>query len=97
MALIALLEFRLDPAALDVADEIIRETLRVTRAFDGCEDLQVLREAGDPTRVVVYERWESAEKDAAYRAFRASPEGASRLREVVAAPPTLTMYELFEV
>lgn len=34
-----------------------------------------LRSSEDPTRVLVVERWESDAADAAYRRWRASPEG----------------------
>ena len=42
------------------------------------------------THVVVVEHWESLEADDAYRAWRATPEGASDLRTLLAEPPTLT-------
>jgi hypothetical protein len=35
--------------------------------------------------VVIYETWESIEHDGAYRAWRATPEGASDLGSILAA------------
>ncbi len=41
---------------------------------------------------MVVERWESVEADAAYRTWRATPQGASRLKTLLAGPPGLTTF-----
>jgi quinol monooxygenase YgiN len=84
------------PDSLEGAPEILRATLTDTRAFPGCLGLTVLNDSADPTHVVVYETWESLEHDRAYRAWRASPEGASDLGTLLAAPPTLTLFTVAE-
>jgi len=94
MAIAALLDLKLAGDTLPEAGPIIHETLEVTRAFDGCISCDVLVDAEDATHYLVYELWESAEADAAYRAFRATPAGRSRLPEVLAAPPTLTKFTI---
>ena len=38
-----------------------------------------------------FESWASVEADAAYRAFRATPEGRSELGSIVTAAPVLTV------
>ncbi|GAC1324391.1 MAG: hypothetical protein NVSMB16_17030 [Acidimicrobiales bacterium] len=50
----------------------------------------MLIDTADETHVVLIERWDSAESDAAYRAWRSTPEGASRLRTILAGAPRLT-------
>ena len=67
MPLTALLELRLKPDMLDAAYATVRVTLADTRQFPGCEGVDVLVDRDDRTHIVVYERWESAEADAAYR------------------------------
>ncbi|MEU2349570.1 antibiotic biosynthesis monooxygenase family protein [Modestobacter sp. NPDC049651] len=89
MAITALLELDLDPEQLDDALGVLRETLVATRAFPGCLGLEVLQDTDDPAHVVVVEQWESLERDDAYRAWRATPEGASPLGTVLAGPPSL--------
>ena len=89
MPVVSLLELTLAPetaAGLDV----VHEVLRATRAFDGCLSVEVVVDTEDPQHVVVVERWQSLEADDAYRAWRATPEGASGLGDVLAAPPVLT-------
>lgn len=94
MAIAALLDLHLDPDALDRAPAVIRETLAVTRGFAGCLSLEILHDEADPAHVLIYERWNSAEEDAAYRAFRATPEGKSDLGTILAGPPTLTKFTI---
>jgi quinol monooxygenase YgiN len=88
----AILDLQLRADALDRANEVMRETLTATRAFPGCQSVTVLVDSADPTHVAVYEQWESLEADAAYRAWRATPDGVSDLGTVLAAPPTLTVF-----
>jgi quinol monooxygenase YgiN len=90
MSLTALLELRLKPDALDDAYATVRKTLADTRQFPGCKAVDVLVDRDDRAHIVVHERWESAEADAAYRAWRAG-EGANDLGSVLAGAPVLTI------
>lgn len=88
MATTAILDRQLKAGSLETAHEVIRATLTGTRAFPGCLDVRVLVDSDDPAHVVVYETWESIEHDRAYRAWRATPEGASGLAR--SWPPRLS-------
>ncbi|MDR1999448.1 MAG: antibiotic biosynthesis monooxygenase [Frankiaceae bacterium] len=88
----AILDLRLKPEMLDQAPAILRDVLKDTRAFPGCVSIDTLIDAADPAHVVVYEVWDSAEADAAYRAWRATPAGASSLGSVLAGAPSLTKF-----
>ena len=89
MSLTALLDLTLrSPDGL----RVVHDTLAATKAFPGCLGVEVLVDADDAGHVVVLERWESAERDAAYRAWRRTPEGASSLGTVLATPARLTKY-----
>ncbi|MCF7551035.1 antibiotic biosynthesis monooxygenase family protein [Pseudonocardia sp. WMMC193] len=89
--LTAILDLSLRPDDLEASLATLREILVDTRAFPGCAGVEVLVDTTDPTHVVVFERWDSDEADAAYRAWRAG-EGASGLGDLLAAPPTLTRF-----
>jgi quinol monooxygenase YgiN len=88
----ALLEFRFKPDVVEQVHGALSRTLAVTRQFDGCRRIDVLVDDADPSRYLLVEVWDSMEHDAAYRAFRASPDGASELGPLLAAPPVLTYY-----
>jgi len=92
MTLIALLELTLRPETIADAPRVLHETLDATRAFPGCLGVEVLRSADDPARIMAVERWKSPDSDAAYRAWRATPAGASQLGSLLAGPPSLTKY-----
>jgi heme oxygenase (mycobilin-producing) len=92
VAITAILDLQLKPESLDSAPEVLRKTLTDTRAFPGCLGVTVLVDSEDPAHVVLYESWESVERDRAYRAWRASPEGASDLGSIMAGPPKLTLF-----
>jgi heme oxygenase (mycobilin-producing) len=92
MAFTALLELTLRAEKVEEALGVVYDTLDATKAFPGCVSTEVLLDVEDGTHVVVLERWDSAESDAAYRAWRRTPEGASALGSVLAAPARLTKY-----
>jgi heme oxygenase (mycobilin-producing) len=79
MAITAILDMQLKPEALETA-------------FPGCYHVAVLVDSDDPAHVILYETWESVDHDRAYRAWRATPEGASRLGSILAARPKLTLF-----
>lgn len=85
----SLLDLTLRPDAVASAPDVLRTTLAATRAFPGCLGVDVLVDDADETHVVAVEQWESMERDDAYRAWRATPAGASDLASVLAAPPRL--------
>jgi quinol monooxygenase YgiN len=96
VAITAILDLQLKPESLDAAPAVLHATLTDTRAFLGCLGVTVLIDSADPAHVVLYETWESVERDRAYRAWRATPEGASDLGSIMAGPPKLTLFTVAE-
>jgi quinol monooxygenase YgiN len=94
VAITSILDLQLKPDSLETAPAVLHATLTATRAFPGCLGVTVLIDAGDPAHVVLYESWESIEHDRAYRAWRASPEGASGLGSILVAAPKLSLYTI---
>ena len=90
MAITSLLDLTFAPGAVAGARQVLHEVLAATRAFPGCRGVEVLVDLDDPAHVVLHETWESVDADAAYRAWRATPEGASGLEDLLTRPPALT-------
>lgn len=90
MAITSLLDLRLRPEAVPDAPDVLTATLVATRAFPGCLGIEVMVDTADETHIVVVETWESLEADDAYRAWRATPAGASNLGTLLAGAPQLT-------
>jgi len=91
VSVIALLEIHLHPGSTGKALELLSRELDTTRGFAGCEDVQILVESGDPTRVLLVERWASPEADAAYREFRAA-KVPRPLDPLFLTPPTIRYF-----
>jgi len=96
VAVTAILDLQLKADSVETAHQVIHATLTDTRAFPGCLGVTVLVDSGDPAHVVLYETWESVEDDRKYRAWRATPEGASKLGSILAAAPKLTLFTTAE-
>jgi heme oxygenase (mycobilin-producing) len=92
VAITAILDLQLRHESLETAPAVLHATLTDTRAFPGCLGVTVLIDSDDPAHVILYESWESLEHDRAYRAWRASAEGASDLGSILAAAPKLSLY-----
>lgn len=93
MAITSVLDIQIRPDAPTDAETRVSSILSQTRARPGCLSADVVRDVDDPRHLVVIEVWESLEADDAYRAWRATPEGANELRELTAGRLTLTRYE----
>jgi quinol monooxygenase YgiN len=96
MTVTSLLELTIAPEAVDTAVDHIHRVLEATRAFEGCLGVDVIVDVTDPAHIVLLEKWTTLERDDAYRAFRATPEGKSDLGTILAGPPTLTRYTVAE-
>ncbi len=90
MTVSATFDIHVTTEALASAPALITTVMNQTRAFDGNLGVEVFVDAEDPTHFVALEHWESAEADAAYRAWRATPEGSTTLGTSLAGRPTLT-------
>ena len=92
MSTTVLLEVTLKEGATEV-DRILRETLQQTAAFPGNEALEVIIDDRAPRQYVVVEKWATSADHDAYVAWRSTPEGASRLGDIIAGPPTTRTFE----
>lgn len=93
MTITSVLDLRLSPDAPADAETRVGAILAQTRARPGFVSAHVVRDLDDAAHLVVLEVWESLAADDAYRAWRATPEGANELGELTAGRVTLTRYE----
>jgi quinol monooxygenase YgiN len=64
----------------------LHRILTQTRARPGNVSIEVLVDSADPAHVVVAEVWEAESDHDAYRQWRATPEGASGLDDLLSRP-----------
>jgi quinol monooxygenase YgiN len=93
VAITSVLSFQLRPDAPADAETRISSILSQTRARPGIVSAEVVRDLDDRRHLLVIEVWETLEADEAYRAWRATPAGASELRGLTDGQIALTRYE----
>ena len=93
MAVTSILDMHFKPDSIDEVPAILRRILEETRGFDGCLGVTVIEDKDDPTHLIAVEQWESLEKDAAYRQWRAGDGAATDLPGLLAGAPSLTICE----
>lgn len=65
-----ILELSLRPEGVDDALKLFGDILGDTRAFDGCEGVEIFQDADDPTTLVLVEKWVSRDHHARYTDWR---------------------------
>jgi len=93
MSIVTVVELRFRPADREEGIATLQRALLQSRAFPGCESIEVLETIDDPTRIVMIEQWASVHDDVAYRAWRKTPEGSSGLAPLLAEPPVTHLHE----
>ena len=64
--------------------------LSIARSFDGCISLDMYEGNENTNKIVIWQRWESKEKQEAYIKFRHDDGSFDFLKEIVACPPEIT-------
>jgi len=93
MSMKVFLEVEIKAGSEDEAPAILRETLAQTDAFTGNESLEVVIDDADPRKMIVIETWAATADHDAYLAWRATPEGATKLGSILAGPPVTRTFE----
>ncbi|WP_173922383.1 putative quinol monooxygenase [Agromyces sp. Marseille-P2726] len=94
MPVTSIVTLTLKPESLADAERVVRESLELTRGFQGNLGVDVLVDQADPTRWLLIERWESEEADSAYRAYRAENGTRSALGPLLAGAPQVVKYDV---
>ena len=68
MAIAVLLERQIKPENVNDMQAYLEEILPDTRAYEGCQGLDVCGNMDDGTHLVLYERWETRPHDETYLA-----------------------------
>lgn len=92
MAVTVLLELKFKPESVAAGRDLMQQTLKTTRAFEGNLQTDVWFDEDDEAHWIIYEVWDTVEHDEAYRAFRAGEGKVTELPPLLAAPPVKTRY-----
>ena len=64
-----------------------------TRAYDGCQFIDIYEDQGQPGNFMIFERWESREKYEKYVAWRAESGMMDSMGDFIAVAPVTSYYE----
>jgi quinol monooxygenase YgiN len=89
MSVTILLDLKAAPGSIDKLKQIFVEILPDTRAYDGCEGLDVHLNQDDGDNLVIVERWQSRPHYEKYFAWRQETGLLDRLGPLLGAPPSV--------
>ena len=78
-------------------EQMGRDLLPDTRAYEGCEGITIHRNMDDPTNVVLVEHWTSREHYEKYLAWRDETGVLAQLGELLTGPPNIRFYDIVGV
>jgi quinol monooxygenase YgiN len=93
MSTVVLLEIQVKPESVDEMKAFLQRIIPETRAYDGCQGLDLYGNLDDPGNLVVYERWASRQHYEKYLAWRSETGVADQLGAMLAAPPSIRYFE----
>lgn len=89
MSVTILLDLKAGPGSIDKLKDLFVEILPDTRAYDGCDGLDVHLNQDDGDNLVIVERWQSRPHYEKYFAWRQETGLIDRLGPLLGAPPSV--------
>jgi quinol monooxygenase YgiN len=75
------------PDAAESGTKLLLDSLADTRAFPGCQGVEVLEDLANPHKLHLVERWSTPEDSSAYSEFRAGAGATPELGPMLAGAP----------
>ena len=97
MTVLVLVDIPAKPERVDDLKAQFATTLRDTRAFDGCEGVNLHENLDEPGGLLLVERWASRDHYEKYAAWRQTDEGASGIGDLLAGPPSPRFFDAVSV
>jgi len=93
MACTVVLEIQLKPDMIDTAKGVFKQILPDTRAYDGCQGVDVVENQDKPGNLVLLETWESRPKYEKYLGWRAETGALDKLGSMCEGAPTIRYFD----
>jgi quinol monooxygenase YgiN len=97
MSVIVILELQSKPETLDELNSTLKNILPDTRAYDGCQSVQVNINQDDSCNLVLIEKWESRQHNEKYMGWRTETGALAALGEMLSQPPSLRYYDDLDI
>jgi quinol monooxygenase YgiN len=97
MSVVVLLEIQVKPGAVNEVKAMLKEVLPDTRAYAGCQGIDIYGNLDDTGNLVFYERWASRDHYQKYLAWRTETGAVEKLSAKLTGPPNIRYYERVDV
>jgi quinol monooxygenase YgiN len=94
MTVSVLLEGTLKEGLADQFEEICTDAFKVTRAFDGCQNINLTFNVENKNNYVLTEVWDSKEHYEKYLAFRTEDGTIAAVTEMCSEGPTIRIFDI---
>jgi quinol monooxygenase YgiN len=93
MSVLVLLEVEVKPEAIADMKSYLAEILPETRAYDGCQGIDVYSNTEDTGNLVAVEYWDSRTHHEKYSAWRTEAGDMDKVGTMIAGPPNIRYFE----
>jgi quinol monooxygenase YgiN len=97
MSVIVLVEMQVKPEAVNELKALLKQTLPDTRAYAGCQGIDIYGNVDDTGNLVFYERWETRDHYQRYVAWRMESGSLDKLTSKLTGPPKIRYYDRLDV
>lgn len=97
MSVLVLVEAQVKPEDISDMKSYMAEILPDTRAYDGCQRIDLYFNTEDTGGMVLVEHWDSRAHYEKYRAWRDGTGFLDRIGAMLAGPPKLRYFERIDV
>ena len=94
MSVSVLLSGKLKDGLVDQFTEICTEAFQVTRAFDGCQKINLTFNVEETNKFVLTEVWDSKEHYEKYLAFRTEDGTIAAVTDMCVDGPTIDIFDI---
>ncbi len=94
---VVLLEVQVKPECVEEVKAFLKEVLPDTRAYAGCQSIDIYGNLDESNNLVFYERWDTREHYQKYLNWRTERGDFESLSSKLAGPPSIRYYDRIDV
>ena len=93
MSTVALVELHVKPEGVEGVKAGLKKLLVETRAYDGCQSVDVYNDLDNKGTLVLYEKWDSPGHHKKYMAWRQETGALAQLATALTGPPVIRYFD----
>ncbi len=94
---VVMLEIQIKPECVDEVKAFLKEALPDTRAYAGCQGVDIYGNLDESTNLIFYERWESRGHYEKYLSWREETGVLKELGSKLSKEPSIRYYDRIDV